>query len=253
MNKTNLPKFTPEAISKLKYYVYRLVDPRDGLTFYVGKGKGNRVFAHARWVLENYDGENYLEQEEDKSSLKYNTIKDIQDTGLQVIHIIHRYGMDEAQAFEVEQALIDVYSLENLSNKISGHDADRGAQNALILNNILSAPEFIDKPENPKYMIIKVNNSWVERRGGRYEATRSAWHVRPNKAKEYPYVLSVTNGIVKDVYEVKEWKLCESRNGRAEFDGVVAPDNIRKIFLNKRIPSKYIKKGSANPVQYCKI
>jgi len=34
------------VIEKLKTYVYRLVDPRDGETFYVGKGKGNRVFAH---------------------------------------------------------------------------------------------------------------------------------------------------------------------------------------------------------------
>ena len=28
------------------YYVYRLVDPRDNSTFYVGKGVGNRVFTH---------------------------------------------------------------------------------------------------------------------------------------------------------------------------------------------------------------
>ena len=39
--------FFPIAVaSKLKTYVYRLIDPRNGETFYVGKGKGNRVFAH---------------------------------------------------------------------------------------------------------------------------------------------------------------------------------------------------------------
>ena len=39
--------FSQEVSDKLKYYVYRLIDPRNGDTFYVGKGKGNRVFAHA--------------------------------------------------------------------------------------------------------------------------------------------------------------------------------------------------------------
>lgn len=38
--------FPPEVVEKLKSYVYRLIDPRNGETFYVGKGKGNRVFSH---------------------------------------------------------------------------------------------------------------------------------------------------------------------------------------------------------------
>lgn len=42
-----MDRFSNEAISKMGYYVYRLVDPRNGQTFYVGKGKGNRIFAHA--------------------------------------------------------------------------------------------------------------------------------------------------------------------------------------------------------------
>jgi len=42
-----IDSFPPEVIEKLKTYVYRLIDPRNGET-YVGKGKGNRVFAHIR-------------------------------------------------------------------------------------------------------------------------------------------------------------------------------------------------------------
>ena len=44
-------KFAKEVSDKLQYYVYRLVDPRTGLTFYVGKGKGNRVFSHAAGAI----------------------------------------------------------------------------------------------------------------------------------------------------------------------------------------------------------
>ena len=43
--------FTKEVIDQLQYYVYRLIDPRTGQTFYVGKGKGNRVFAHVNDAL----------------------------------------------------------------------------------------------------------------------------------------------------------------------------------------------------------
>lgn len=43
-------QFTPEVMDALKWYVYRLIDPRNGRTFYGGKGKENRVFAHAAGV-----------------------------------------------------------------------------------------------------------------------------------------------------------------------------------------------------------
>ena len=42
-----IPQFSQKAQEELKYYVYCLVDPRDRKIFYVGKGVGNRVFAHA--------------------------------------------------------------------------------------------------------------------------------------------------------------------------------------------------------------
>ena len=43
-------QFPEKLADEIKYYVYRLIDPRNGQTFYVGKGKGNRVFMHAQGV-----------------------------------------------------------------------------------------------------------------------------------------------------------------------------------------------------------
>jgi hypothetical protein len=39
-------KFSQYVIERLQHYVYRLIDPRTGQTFYVSRGVGNRVFAH---------------------------------------------------------------------------------------------------------------------------------------------------------------------------------------------------------------
>lgn len=91
-------------------------------------------------------------------------------------------------------------------------------------------------------MIIKVKDYWLNQRKNRYECTRSARKLRPEVAKNYPYVLSVTGGIVREVYKVHEWHYCEELNGRAEFTGVVAEEAVQKIFIGKRIPEKYRKK-----------
>ena len=46
--------FSTSIIEKLAYYIYCLIDPRDGNIFYVGKGVGNRVFPSCpRFITRN--------------------------------------------------------------------------------------------------------------------------------------------------------------------------------------------------------
>ena len=247
-----LTKFSPEVCAELKYYVYRLVDPRNGQTFYVGKGKNNRVFAHAKCELSKYNDVGYDPESDDDDNLKYKTIREIRNAGLQVIYIIQKYGLEERDAFIIESALIDAYSVDRtLTNKIKGFNSSE-PMNAITLQRELTRPEYIDSPSNPKYIIIKVKDYWVNQRGSRYECTRSAWKINIEEAKKYPYVLSVTGGIVQEVYKVKEWHPCEGRDGRAEFTGEIAEESIRALFFGKKIPEKYRKKGQASPYLYCK-
>lgn len=247
-----IKSFSPEVCNDLKYYVYRLVDPRNGQTFYVGKGKNNRVFAHAECALENYSDVDYIPDQDDDDNLKYKTIREIKDSGLEVIYIIQKYGLDERDAFVIESALIDAYSIDRrITNKIKGFNSSEPT-NAITLQRDLAAKEYVDSLTNPKYIIIKVKEYWLNQRKDRYDCTRSAWKLNPEVAKEYPYVLSVTGGIVREVYKVTEWHYCEGRKGRAEFTGELAESEIRKIFKDKRIPAKYRKKGQASPYLYCK-
>lgn len=240
--------FSPEVIEHLQYYVYRLIDPRNGQTFYVGKGKGNRVFAHVNDALKSYDGESYESVDEDEVSAKIQQIRDIKNAGLEVIHIIQRYGLTEKEAFEVESALIDVYG--ELTNIQSGHASDRGVNNAEVLQRELSYEEY--QEPDMKYIIIKINNRVLEERNNDvYETVRSAWKVNIDKVKAYKYCLAVLNGVVKNVYTIDYWQDDhQARTGRYEFVGSEAPKEIREIFLNKRIPEKYRKKGMASPVLY---
>ena len=119
-------KFSNEAIKQLGNYVYRLIDPRNGNTFYVGRGGGNRVFAHVNDALENFDNKNYITSEEKEGSIptKVERIREINKSGLEVIHVIQRWGLTLNEAKEVEASLIDSYP--GLDNAISGYDRDRG-------------------------------------------------------------------------------------------------------------------------------
>lgn len=114
MSKTNM--FNQQTIESLAYYVYALVDPRDNRIFYIGKGKGNRVFQHAKDSLNEND-----------TSLKLDIIRSILQEGKQVGLFILRHNLTEEVAFIVESTLIDLLTYRKfnktnqLANIVAGH------------------------------------------------------------------------------------------------------------------------------------
>ena len=82
--------FPQEVVEALGCYVYRLIDPRSGETFYVGRGRGQRIFSHASGEV---DDEN-----QDAVDPKLARIREIRALGMDVQHVIHRHGMSEAVA-----------------------------------------------------------------------------------------------------------------------------------------------------------
>ena len=239
----HLVMFSADVIEKIDNYVYRLVDPRDFQTFYVGRGNGNRVFDHAKDELKQF------EEGKDEATEKIQQIRDIRLSGKEVICIIHRYGLTLDQAREVESALIDCYY--GLTNLIGGYGSDRGVITAGDLQLSLERPIY-EEPDNIEYIIIKTSNSAIQSNGNLYEATRRAWYAKLERAKNVRYVLSVINGIVREVYEVDEWCQSPVATSRIEFTGKPACDEIANLFKNKMIPKCYREKGIASPFLYKK-
>ncbi|NQT39468.1 MAG: hypothetical protein HQ581_18375 [Planctomycetes bacterium] len=236
-----LQSFPTGVADKLKVYVYRLIDPRNGETFYVGKGKGNRVFAHVREDIDTNDPGDKLRR-----------IRDIRTAGFNVAHVIHRHGLDNKTALEVEAALIDAYpGLTNVQGGDGGND--RGAMHAHeIVNRYQAEPADFQH----KAVLINVNRSVTET--SLYDATRYAWKLSKKKAGRAELVIAVRQGMIVGVFVADEWLAATAENfpgrepasGRYGFIGTEASSRIRKMYIGKRLPDAYRKPGAANPIKY---
>ena len=246
--------FSPEVSDKLEYYVYRLIDPRNGDTFYVGKGKGNRVFDHVKGEVANNS-----DTEDLSDTLK--RVREIRNDDFEVAHIIHRHGMDEKTALAVEAALIDAYP--EVLNEYAGHgSSDYGCMHAKQVIKQYQRQVKETDIQKHKVLIIKINRSASETDSIHeiYEAVRASWRLggKAEKAKEAEYVLAVLHGLVIGVFVPTDWLEAINNNfphkgdrpGRWGFVGEEAPDDIKKFYMRTRIPASMREKGAAAPVRY---
>lgn len=80
-------RFSAKVTEQLKFYVYLYIDPRTEKVFYIGKGRGNRVFSHLR-----------TQDDSEKTRI----ISELRDLKLQPRIELLKYGLTEQEAFLVE-------------------------------------------------------------------------------------------------------------------------------------------------------
>jgi hypothetical protein len=187
-----LPQSVVEALGA---YVYRLIDPREGKTFYVGKGIGDRALQHARDALETPTLTDKLDR-----------IRAIHAAGLKVGIIVHRHGMDEGTALAVEAAVIDACGLADLANIVRGHAADVGPSTLEELIVRYGAPDaVIPVPA----VIIKIEKQWRPDLAPEqlYERVRRYWKINPRHRRPEPtHAFGVARGIIREVYKIDQWQ-----------------------------------------------
>lgn len=249
-----MKKFNANS-TELGYYVYLYVDPRNNQPFYVGKGKGNRVFSH-------------LSDQSESPKVEY--IEGLAHEGLEPVIEILAFGLDEETAFKVEAAAIDLIGFENLTNKVLGHGSRKAGRMTVEEVQARLAVEPIGEISEP-CALIKIRDSFPDSASRTaqelYDATRGMWKLNIEHAQEKAkYVLAVYGGIVREVYEVNEWLPANSTQyspasknwkgtedykteGRIEFVGTVANDAVRNKYLWKSVSHLY-KPGNASPVMY---
>ena len=240
----------PDGVAEqLRWYVYRLIDPRNGETFYVGKGQGDRVFAHAKGQMP--EGEEILDS-------KLQRIKEIQSAGLEVGHVIHRHGIStQDRAYEVEAALIDAYP--GLTNKARGYGArDYGSRHVEEIIDEYAGEEFeVGEP----LLLISIG-VYYYLRDDPYDAVRYAWKVNLSRVRQYKLVLARLRGFVVGAYRPTEWLAATRENfpdlagrypdfneepRRYGFVGNPAED-VWGDYVRKRVPERFPR--TQNAIRY---
>jgi uncharacterized protein len=241
-------KFPIGVAEHLNYYVYRLIDPRNGETFYVGKGRGDRIFQHAKNALTPDD-------DEDAADLKLQRIKEIRSTGLDVVHVVHRHNMDESTAFQIEAAIIDAFP--GLTNRVGGHGSDDyGVQHVEEIIAQYAAEPFVPAE---RLLLISIARSYDKADVNIYDAVRGVWRIDPKRAECYKLVLAHRHGLVLEAFRPECWIPATKANfpSRAEytsprwgFVGKPADEHTRSQYVGKRVPDRYRRRGAANPFRF---
>ncbi len=208
--KNMIKQFSQKTKEELKYYVYALIDPRDGKIFYVGKGCGNRVFSHIN--------------EDFKETEKLETIRAIKKQKQEVTHYIIRHGLEEQEAFLVESVLIDFLTFKDFSevskiaNIVSGHYSFyQGIKTAEDCEILYNCQELKTEDILHNILIININKTFdagrsiskerhpLYERKNIYEAARGWWILDKNKVEKVDYVLAEYRGVVRAVFKPNQW------------------------------------------------
>lgn len=185
------PLFVAE---QLGYYVYLLRDPRSGEIFYVGKGTGDRVFAHAKDAIAS-----------DQETPKADRIRAIIASNEVVATELLRFGLDEPTAFEIEAAAIELLGLTSLLNVVGGHRSqDHGRMSTDDAIQLVHAePVDITVPA----ILIRPSRLWYRGmpESELFEATAGWWRVGPRR-NGARYAFAVANGVIRGAWEIHGWR-----------------------------------------------
>ena len=239
----------PKAVAtRLGFYVYLYIDPRNDGVFYVGKGKGARALAHIA--------------DQDKVAVQ-EVLSELKMAGLSPRIEVLAHGLpDAATALRIEAAAIDLLGVEDLANLVRGHYTKFGR---MPLEDVVALYTKRRAKIREPSLLIRLNRLY---RYGMspfelYDATRSAWVVGP-KREGVELVFAVYEGVVREVYRVEGWHRggttfntrtqgrSAERAKRWEFVGVIAEDAVRDRYLN-RFVGHLLAQGARNPITYLNL
>lgn len=137
-----------------RYYVYELIDPFGGEVFYVGKGKGRRMYQHET------DAKGMRSGNKDK----HERIASIHRLGGKVEYNVVKDDLDERSAYRLERATIRKHGIHNLTNAVRGQN-DPNFKVKLKAQDLLARlrpPQYWRRP-NPDLSLSPHQIYWMIR------------------------------------------------------------------------------------------
>lgn len=190
-------KANPKNIGEHRSYVYALCEKvGDSLVpFYIGEGKGSRVWSHELETSEqiklleeelaNEGRTEELEKRKSELSEKIQKINKIKESGSQIVKYIIKWGMTSKEAFMAESALINLLNIkglkfdssciekkDKLTNIVNGHQSEGEKQ--VFETKARTVEEFCEKYANEplyfedlqkkkvKALLININSAYPE-------------------------------------------------------------------------------------------
>lgn len=284
---TNKLEFSTSTLSALtkdnehRFYIYCLAN-QDGI-FYVGKGVGNRVFAHekyAKGILKESDKLDFSSEEFDKFLEENRKIAHILNKQGEIQRFIVSHHLTHAESLACENALINL--LKNignidLTNKISGHGTRCFTVEKLeelygyepIDLSETNLPSLLDK--NDLVLAVKINDAFsldtddsknygISNRDNRNLKSRTlgSWRVDKRKLNQIKYVLGINTGAenaVVSAYKVESYEQdTEHSPVRYIFHSSSEHSTVLKELglFRKSLSEDAIKFGSGSAIAYLK-
>jgi hypothetical protein len=204
---------------KSDYYVYEYVDPRNDQPFYIGKGRGRRIFKHLKETDENTE-----------NKFKHAVIKGLWNKGLEpIVRKVHE-NLTESDAYEKEAELIKQHGRRGID------------QNGVLTNIIID-----NRPPNgwtgPNAELRR--RALIERRTGAKHSDETKekcrqLHLGKPKSEEHKQKLRDSKdyrgeknpNFGKTASEETRQKISESRMGQRHSDEVI--QKIAQINTGKK-------------------
>lgn len=271
-----ITEFSPSTIEAIKCYVYVLTDDA-GRAFYVGKGTGNRVFAHVNEVREWLTSGRPLPTEDEDAvddqaanaqgaiGPKRQQIADLLGKDKAIGMYIVRDGLTQEEALLVEAVLIDVMDWQldgKLTNAVSGHGASSfGLKSVYELEATKGLPFYVsslpDLGGAREVLAINVNKRFGEVESGKMtllEIAKGWWKLNAVRANACPYAIIHARGIVRGVFRVARWQPSEATD-RYEFVPTSPAPLAGAQFSNRNIGGLFGDKmgNSQNPIRYVSV
>lgn len=265
----HINQFSESTLAQLEkdhqhvFYVYCLMDPRNDECFYVGKGKGNRIFKHKQDAQRQLLYEDIF-REENKDNLKFNRINEICSNDLNVLGYIISYGLTESEAFSAENVLINFLNLTNkttLTNMINGHGSKAYLVEDLENEFGYDSINLENINTNELILAVKIRDAFLldkdeskRDRNNLKSRTLGNWIIGKDKIHKIKYIIGINTGAnnaVVSAYEVsyEQAESTETNSGRTRYAFIALSKRdttLKNLNLYKKaLPNLRFGSGSA--------